>query len=74
MFYCIVLLQRQRRNTFVKMSTQDESGVGFEILPEESQQHFRLLELPPELLALLTSENAPTYALGDSWMNGVNRN
>lgn len=42
------------------MSTQDASGLEFSILPEDQQQQFRLLELPPELLELLTSENAPT--------------
>lgn len=41
------------------MSTQDESGIEFSVVPEENQQHFRLLELPAELLAVLTSENAP---------------
>ena len=43
------------------MATQDESGIEFSIVSEESQQHFRLLELPKELLSLLTSENAPMY-------------
>ncbi|KAK4544436.1 hypothetical protein LTR36_004327 [Oleoguttula mirabilis] len=41
------------------MSTQDESGIAFSLLPEEGQQHFRLLELPPELLSLLTSDSPP---------------
>ncbi|KAK5121414.1 hypothetical protein LTR85_005246 [Meristemomyces frigidus] len=42
------------------MSTQNGSGIAFSILPEEGQQHFRLLELPPELLSLLTSNDPPT--------------
>jgi hypothetical protein len=41
------------------MSTQHEPGVEFAIVPEESRQHFRLLELPPDLLSLITSENPP---------------
>lgn len=42
------------------MSTQADSGIPLSLLPEEQHQSFRLLELPPELLALLTSENPPT--------------
>lgn len=42
------------------MSTQDETGVPFSVVPEEDQQRFRLLELPPELLAFLTSEKPPS--------------
>lgn len=42
------------------MSRQDESGIAFSILPEDGRQHFRLLELPAELLDLLTSDNPPT--------------
>lgn len=43
------------------MSTQDQSDTPFSILPEEQQQHLRLLELPPELLSILTQDNPPTY-------------
>jgi len=43
------------------MSTQNENGTVFSILPEESQQHFRLLELPLEILSVLTSDNPATY-------------
>ena len=42
------------------MSTNDKNGTSFSIQPEEDQQHFRLLELPPELLDILTSENPKT--------------
>lgn len=41
------------------MATQDAAGIDFSILPAGQQEHFRLLELPPELLGLLTSEDAP---------------
>ena len=43
------------------MPNQDESGLSIKIIPENHQQHFRLLELPPELLDLLTSDHAPMY-------------
>ncbi|KAK5131611.1 hypothetical protein LTR08_000798 [Meristemomyces frigidus] len=42
------------------MSTNDGNGISFSILPEEDQQHFRLLELPPELLRMLTSDTSTT--------------
>ncbi|KAK3716220.1 hypothetical protein LTR37_006665 [Vermiconidia calcicola] len=45
------------------MSTEDESGPEFRMVPEESQQHFRLLELPADLLNVLTSVDAPTLKL-----------
>ncbi|KAK1061802.1 hypothetical protein LTR12_001979 [Friedmanniomyces endolithicus] len=38
------------------MSTQADDGSSFSLLPEEGRQHFRLLELPPELLRLVVSE------------------
>jgi len=41
------------------MSTQADAGISLSLLPEDSQQSFRLLELPPELLTLLTSDNPP---------------
>ena len=41
------------------MSTQDDSGISFEISNE--QQNFRLLELPPSLLALIVSKDTPWY-------------
>ncbi|KAF2764915.1 hypothetical protein EJ03DRAFT_355359 [Teratosphaeria nubilosa] len=40
------------------MSTQSASATEFFVLPEESQPQFRLLELPPELLEILTSTDA----------------
>ncbi|KAH9834306.1 sister chromatid cohesion protein DCC1-like [Teratosphaeria destructans] len=42
------------------MSTQSATNdaADFFVLPEESQQQFRLLELPPELLEILTSADA----------------
>ncbi|KAK5165232.1 uncharacterized protein LTR77_009330 [Saxophila tyrrhenica] len=44
------------------MSTQHEISIPFSLLPEESQQHFRLLELPPDLLDVITADNAsPLY-------------
>ncbi|KAK6430116.1 hypothetical protein LTR95_013734 [Oleoguttula sp. CCFEE 5521] len=42
------------------MSTQSSAGIPVSLLPEEQHQHFRLLELPPELLEILTSANPPT--------------
>lgn len=46
---------------FADMSTQDDTGMSFEISNE--QQNFRLLELPPTLLALITSQDSPKYVL-----------
>ena len=43
------------------MSTQDDSGIPFEINRE--QEHFRLLELPPSLLSLIASKDPPKYVL-----------
>ncbi len=43
------------------MSTQDDSGILFEISNE--QQNFRLLELPPSLLSLIASKDPPKYVL-----------
>ncbi len=43
------------------MSTQDDSGILFEISNE--QQNFRLLELPPTLLSLIASKDPPKYVL-----------
>lgn len=51
----------QHNNTvsnLVDMSTQEAAGIEFAILPEEHHQHFRLLELPPELLNVITASNA----------------
>ncbi|KAK4895411.1 hypothetical protein LTR27_006475 [Elasticomyces elasticus] len=42
------------------MSTQPDDGFTFSILPEEQREHFRLLELPPELLELVTSNTSHT--------------
>ena len=44
-----------------EMSTQDDSGISFQISNE--QQNLRLLELPPSLLALLVSKDPPKYVL-----------
>jgi hypothetical protein len=41
------------------MSTQEDAGMPLSLLPEDKQHSFRLLELPPELLHLLTSDNPP---------------
>ncbi|MCJ1245509.1 hypothetical protein MMC30_002713 [Trapelia coarctata] len=43
------------------MSTQEESGIALSIDPE--QQSFRLLELPPQLLELVTSSTPPILYL-----------
>ena len=43
------------------MSTQDDSGILFQISNE--QQNFHLLELPPSLLALVASKDPPKYVL-----------
>jgi len=40
------------------MSSQDATGIP--ISASHQQQAFKLLELPPELLALLESDNPPT--------------
>jgi len=42
------------------MSTQRDAGIPLSLLAEDHQQSFRLLELPAELLNLLTSDNPPT--------------
>jgi len=41
------------------MATQNEDGIPLSLLSKDQQQTFRLLELPPELLTLITSENPP---------------
>lgn len=41
------------------MATQVDAGIPLSLLAEDRQQSFRLLELPSELLALLTSDNPP---------------
>ena len=43
----------------LKMSSSDNLTVSFGILKD--QENFRLLELPPALLALITSANPPRY-------------
>lgn len=43
-----------------EMSTQGDSSIPFEISKE--QQNFRLLELPPSLLASLASKDPPKCA------------
>jgi hypothetical protein len=42
------------------MSTQSDAGIPLSLLAEDRQQSFRLLELPAELLKLLTSDHPPT--------------
>ena len=44
------------------MATQEETGIPFAI--EHKQQNFRLLELPPDFLQLITSKDPPRYAYG----------
>ncbi|KAI7223223.1 hypothetical protein KC333_g618 [Hortaea werneckii] len=39
------------------MSTQAHDGIPFSLLPEEKYEHCRLLELPPELLGILTADS-----------------
>jgi hypothetical protein len=41
------------------MSSRANYGIPVTLRREADQEHFRLLELPPNLLALLTSENPP---------------
>ena len=41
------------------MSTQAEPGIEFAIASEQDRQHFRLLELPRDLLSLITSDDPP---------------
>ncbi|KAM0717341.1 hypothetical protein Q7P37_007193 [Cladosporium fusiforme] len=48
------------------MSTQADSGIPLSLLPEERHQPFRLLELPPDLLSVLTSKNPPVLRLKSS--------
>jgi hypothetical protein len=43
----------------LKMSTQDFNGIPFTLSLE--QQNFRLMELPPDLLALITAPAPPKY-------------
>lgn len=47
------------RNTI--MSTQYDGGIDFSIVSESDQQHFRLLELPAELLQVITSKDPPMF-------------
>lgn len=57
---CDIIVQRTLKNKARrKMSTQNAPGIEFAIVPEGSRQHFRLLELPPDLLSVITSENPP---------------
>ena len=41
------------------MSSQDTTGIAFDICHD--QQVFRLLELPPALVEMITSSNPPRY-------------
>ncbi|SMR58429.1 unnamed protein product [Zymoseptoria tritici ST99CH_1E4] len=46
------------------MSTQDpNAGVPIQVRPESQLEHYRLLELPADLLALLTSDEPPVLHL-----------
>lgn len=49
-----------RRENAAAMATQGDAGIPLSLLAEDQQQSFRLLELPAELLKLLTSDNPPT--------------
>ncbi|MCJ1397719.1 hypothetical protein MMC11_000915 [Xylographa trunciseda] len=51
------------------MSSHDETGVPFSI--SNDQQNFRLIELPPALLELIASENAPSLYLKSEQPNLV---
>jgi len=51
--------QRSHSGGIMTMATQNEDGIPLSLLSKDQQQTFRLLELPPELLTLLTSENPP---------------
>ena len=52
---------RRRANAEGNMGTQhDGQELDFEFV--HPQQLFRLLELPPDLLTLVTSDDPPTYA------------
>jgi hypothetical protein len=48
-----------RRENTAAMATQGDAGIPLSLLAEDQQQSFRLLELPAELLKLLTSDNPP---------------
>ena len=53
------------------MASDDELGISFDF--SHSQQSFRLMELPPPLLELLSSDNPPTYVhLGQFERNPTN--
>ena len=49
----------------LKMSSADNLTVSFGILKD--QESFRLLELPPALLASITSANPPRYLFYQSY-------
>jgi hypothetical protein len=46
-----------------KMSTQTSTFPAIPFTHTHPQQSFRLLELPPELLELLSSDSPPTYVI-----------
>ncbi|CAF9917969.1 hypothetical protein IMSHALPRED_003798 [Imshaugia aleurites] len=52
------------------MSTQDDSGIPFQINRE--QEHFRLLELPPSLLSLIASKDPPNLWLKSAESSSAN--
>jgi len=41
------------------MSTQGDIGMEISVLREDKQEYFQLLELPAELLEIITSQNSP---------------
>jgi hypothetical protein len=56
----IVIVNNPSKPPTGRMSTQDpDAGVPISIRHESGLEHYRLLELPPDLLALLTSDNPP---------------
>lgn len=49
----------QRAEGVAAMSTQGDSGMEISVLREDKQEYFQLLELPAELLEIITSQNSP---------------
>ncbi len=57
----LVLIEREAAILPIAMSTQSPSFPATSFTFTQPQQSFRLLELPPELLELLSSDSPPTY-------------
>ncbi|QIW99189.1 hypothetical protein AMS68_004707 [Peltaster fructicola] len=53
------------------MSTQTEDGIPLSFVAEHDRKHFRLLELPPEILTLLISDTPPILELKSSGIQGA---